>query len=41
MLLKLFRLIRCATGGTCPKCGSTNTSIENNIRYCYDCHYEW
>ncbi|MBR2381234.1 MAG: trypsin-like peptidase domain-containing protein [Clostridia bacterium] len=25
----------------CPRCGSTNTDVENNICYCYDCEYEW
>lgn len=25
----------------CPRCGGTNTDVENNICYCYDCQYEW
>lgn len=28
-------------GPKCPKCGSTNTDVENNIKYCYDCDHEW
>ena len=28
-------------GPVCPKCGSTETDVENNIRYCYSCDYEW
>ena len=28
-------------GPKCPKCGSTNTDVENTIRYCYDCDHEW
>lgn len=25
----------------CPRCQGTNTDVENNIHYCYDCDYEW
>ncbi len=28
-------------GPKCPKCGSTTTDVQNGIRYCYDCDYEW
>ena len=29
------------SGPVCPRCKSTNTDVENNIGYCYDCDYEW
>ena len=28
-------------GPKCPKCGSGNTVVENNINYCYSCEHEW
>ena len=38
---KLIQWLTKDKDAKCPKCGRTNSDMENNIWHCYECGHEW